>query len=86
MRTVIETDFGEETSDKTFWQFRCYVTKLDGTVTETILNVRETLSAGQLRIIKGYFGDDGEVRTFDTTVGVSVTLNWNDAGHHDIDL
>ena len=86
MRTVIETDFGEETSDKTFWQFRCYVTKLDGTVTETILNVRETLSAGQLRIIKGYFGDDGAVRTFDTTVGVSVTLNWNDAGHHDIDL
>lgn len=86
MRTVIETDFDEETSDKTFWQFRCYVTKLDGTITETILNVRETLSAGQLKIIKGYFGDDGDVCTDDTEVGVSVTLDWKDGGQHDIDI
>ena len=36
MRTVIETDFDGAPSDKTFWQFRCYVTKLDGTVTDLV--------------------------------------------------
>jgi hypothetical protein len=31
-------------------------------------------------------GDDGAIHPKDQTVGVSVTLNWNDGGHHDIDL
>ena len=58
----------------------------DGTVTETVLSIRQPLRAGQLKILKGWIGDDGDVRTHDHTVGVSVTLNWNDGGHHDIDL
>lgn len=86
MRTVIETDFDKEEAAQTYWQFRVYVTKADGTVTETILNMTESLSAGQLKILKGYFGDDGDVQTSDVTVGVSVTLNWNDGGSHHVEL
>ena len=87
MRTVIETEFDGDESDKTFWEFRCYLTKEDGTVTESILTVKEPLHAGQFKIIKAFIGSDsGDVRTNDQTVGVSVTLDWNDAGHHEIDL
>ena len=88
MKTVIETDepFDTDESSTTFWQFKVYVTLEDGTVTETVLSIRQPLRAGQLKILKGWIGDDGDVCTHDHTVGVSVTLNWNDGGHHDIDL
>ena len=88
MRTVIETEdpFVSEEGAQTFWQFKVYVTLDDDTVTETLLSVREPLRAGQLKIIKAFMGDNGDVRTNDQMVGVSVTLNWNDGGHHDIDL
>lgn len=88
MRTVIETEepFEETESDQVFWQFRVYITLEDGTITETILSVREPQRAGQFRIIKGYLGDSGDVKTNNPTVGVSVTLDWNDGGTHDVDL
>lgn len=88
MRTVIETEepFIEEDADEALWQIVVYVTKADGTVTESVLNVKEVMRAGQFKIINAYFGDDGDVCTNDQTVGVSVTLNWNDGGHHEIDL
>jgi hypothetical protein len=31
-------------------------------------------------------GDNGEIVPKDQTVGASVTLNWNEGGHHEIDL
>ena len=88
MRTVIETEepFTGRESDKVFWQFKIYVTLDDDSVTESILSVNEPQRAGQFRIITAYMGDDGDIRTNDTTVGVSVTLNWNDGGHHHVDL
>ena len=86
MKTVIETDFEDDRSEKTFWQFRCYVTNADGTITESILNIRKMLRAGQFTIIKAYYGDSGDVRTDDTEVGVSVTLDWKEGGQHDIDI
>ncbi len=86
MKTVIEKDFEDGDSGQTFWQFRCYVTNADGTITESILNIRKMLSAGQFTIIKAYYGDSGDVRTDDTEVGVSVTLDWSDGGQHDIDI
>ena len=33
-----------------------------------------------------YIDDDGAVRTGDASVGVSVTLDWNKGGDHDVDL
>ena len=68
------------------WQFKVYSTKTDGTVTETVLDIREPLKAGDLKIIKGELDGDGSVRTYDSTVGVSVTLDWNNGGDYELSL
>lgn len=70
----------------TLWQFKVYLTKTDGSVTETILNIDEPLKAGDLKIIKGELDDDGAVRPYNSTVGVSVTLDWNSAGEYETPL
>ena len=69
-----------------FWQFKVYLTKPDGTVTETILDIDEPLKAGDLRVIKGELDDEGAVRPYDSTVGVSVTLDWNSGGTYTPEL
>ena len=69
-----------------FWQFKVYLTKTDGSITETILDIDEPLKAGDLKIIKGELDDEGAVRPYNSTVGVSVTLNWNNAGNYDTPL
>ena len=86
MRTVVETDFDDTDSEETYWQLRVYVTCDDDTITESILNIKEPQHAGQFTIIRGYLGDKGEVKTNNPTVGVSVTLDWNDGGTHQVDL
>ena len=68
------------------WQFKVYLTKTDGTVTETVLDISEPLKAGDLRIIKGELDDDGSVRPYDSRVGVSVTLDWSEGGSYNPDL
>ena len=70
----------------TLWQFKVYLTKPDGKITETILNIDEPLKAGDLKIIKGELDDEGVVRPYNSAVGVSVTLNWNSAGDYDTPL
>lgn len=79
-------NFDDDTTSKTYWHFLVYVTNEDDTVTETIMNVRTPQHPGQLKIINGFMGDDGDVRTDDQEVGVSVTLDWKEGGHHDIDF
>jgi hypothetical protein len=59
---------------------------MDGTVTETVLDISEPLKAGDLKIIKGSLDDEGAVRPYDNTVGVSVTLDWNENNFPDIPL
>lgn len=86
MRTVVEVDFDEEDLDETIWQFFVYVTNEDDSITESVLNIRRPNKAGQLRIIGAYMGADGEIVPKDQTVGVSVKLDWNDGGQHNIDL
>ena len=68
------------------WQFKVYLTKPDGKVTETILDISEPLKAGDLRIIKGELDDEGAVRPYNSKVGVSVTLDWNDGGTYNPEL
>ena len=68
------------------WQFKVYLTKPDGKVTETVLDISEPLKAGDLKIIKGELDDDGAVRPYNSAVGVSVTLDWNNAGEYDTPL
>ena len=70
----------------TLWQIKVYLTKSDDSVTETVLDITEPLKAGDLKIIKGSLDDEGAVRPYDSTVGVSVTLDWNDGGTYNPDL
>ena len=79
-RSVIETvePFIAEPDENGLWEFRVYVPQPDGTITETILRVKEPLRAGQFRIIKGWLGEHGEVKTLNPEVGTSVTLDWKD--------
>ena len=77
---------GEVDADQPLWQLRVYVTLPDGSITETIIDVKEQLKAGELKIIKGVLDDDGAVRPTDSTVGVSVTLDWNHGGTYDPEL
>jgi hypothetical protein len=72
--------------DTSLWQFKVYVTKTDGTVTETVLGIPEPLKAGDLKVIKGELNDDGAVTPANSMVGVSITLNWNDGGNYESEL
>ena len=64
------------------WQLKVYLTKPDGSITETVLDIDEPLKAGNLKIIKCGLDADGAVRPYNSTVGVSVTLDWNNAGEY----
>jgi hypothetical protein len=63
-----------------------YLTKTDDSVTETVLDITEPLKAGDLKIIKGSLDDDGAVQPYDSSVGVSVTLDWNKGGEYETPL
>ena len=71
------------TSDPSLWQIKVYLTKMDGSVTQTVLDIPDPLKAGDLKIIKGSLDDDGAVRPYDPTVGVSVVLDWNKGGEYE---
>lgn len=84
-RTVIETlePFLAQPGDKPLWEFRVYVPQPDGTITETILSIKEPLSAGQLKIIKCWIGEHGAVVSLNAEVSTSVTLDWKEGLHID---
>jgi hypothetical protein len=87
-RTVIETTepFISASSENSLWEFRVYATTAEGTITESRLYVNTPLRAGQLKIVKAKANPDGSMGTNDQTVGVSVTLNWNNAGEYNPEL
>ena len=86
-RSVIETEdpFIAQPGQETLWQFEVYVWK-DGKITKTVLSINKPLRAGQLMIIKGWITGEGAVQTSDQTVGVSVTLDWNEGGIYNPEL
>ena len=77
-RTIIETlaPFVSKPGEQSLWEYRVYVTNADGTVTESIVGIREPLRAGQLKIVQVWVDDDGTVKSDLPEVGVSVTLDW----------
>ena len=87
-RTVIETEepFIAEPGEKSLWEFRVYIPNADGKITESLLRIREPLRAGQLKIIKGRVRQDGSVESDSPTVGVSINLDWKQAGNYNPQL
>ncbi len=83
-KVVIETTdpFVSDNAEAALWEWLVYVTLSDGSITETRLEFPQSLSAGQLRIIRARVTEDGTLSTNDSSVGVSVTLNWNAGGSH----
>lgn len=77
-RNIIETlePFIAQPGEKALWQFRVYVPQPDGTVTETILYIKEPLRAGQFKIIKCWVEKNGGVISKNSEVSTSVTLDW----------
>ena len=67
------------------WEFRVYIPQPGSSktrsgdeihITETIIGVKEPLYPGQLRILKGKIGDNGDVVIKEPEVTTSVTLDW----------
>lgn len=80
-RSIIETTdpFIAQPGDEVLWEFRIYLPQSDGSITETILGIKEPLRAGQLKIVRVRIGENGVVIPDSPTVGVSVTLDWKPA-------
>ncbi len=87
-KVIIDTQdpFVAQVAADALWKWRAYVTLEDGSVTETILGISIPLRSGGLKILKAKVYDNGIVATEDPTVGVSVTLDWQSAGQHEIEL
>ena len=66
--------------DDTQWKMHAYVTMEDGSTTENILNVSQSLDAAELYVIKASIAGNGSLTTTNAEVGVSVTLNWEQGG------
>lgn len=87
-RTVIETTdpFTATGQGSGLWQYQVCATCADGTVTRSELSVQTPLRAGQLKVVKAKVRSNGALGTDDQTVAVSVQLDWNAGGSHDITL
>ena len=87
-KVVIETTdpFISDYAKDMLWEWIVYVTLPNGSVTESRLELYQPLRAGQLKIIRARIGQDGILYTDDTSVGVSVTLDWLQGGSHVIPL
>lgn len=83
-KTIIETTdpFVSVGSDTALWQWHCYATLPDGTITLSVLNVKRPLRPGQLEIVKARAFDNGVIDTTAPQVGVSVVLDWTPGGHY----
>ena len=68
------------------WEVKVYAKCADGSITETVLGFIDPLPAGTLKIIKAKVMPDGSVVPEDSTVGVSVTLDWHTGYSGEIDL
>lgn len=87
-RVITETEdpFLSPESEEALWQFRVYATLPDGKVTESVLGVKKPLRAGQLKIIHAKVYENGSLVPDEPEVAVSITLDWKEAGHHEVPL
>ncbi|MBO4670588.1 MAG: hypothetical protein J5640_01930 [Bacteroidales bacterium] len=87
-KVVIETTdpFIADNADEALWEWAIYVTLPDGSITLTRLGLVKPLRAGQLKIIRVHIGGDGSIIPDDESTAVSVELNWQNAGEHNIVL
>ena len=62
-----------------YYEAKVYVKLLDGTITQTVLTLRQPLRAAELKIVRLVLQIDGSVEpTQGSEVGASVTLDWKE--------
>lgn len=70
-----------------YWQMYVYTAMPDGKITQTRLTVNNPLRAGELKVLKTKMNNDGSVTPVSAPgVGASVTLDWKNAGEHDLEF
>lgn len=84
-RDNINANSMNRAAEQGIWQFHV-ITRMNGRYTESILHLNTPLEAGQLRILKVRLQPDGRVVTDLPDVGISVKLDWQPGGEHDIEM
>ena len=89
-REIFDTEepFLSADAKESLWEFRVYATLPDGKVTESVLGVGIPLRAGQFKILHAKVYDNGSLvpDPDEPEVAVSITLDWSEAGHHEVPL
>ena len=89
-REIFDTEepFLSADAKEPLWEFRVYATLPDGKVTESVLGVRKPLRAGQFKILHAKVYANGSLvpDPDEPEVAVSITLDWKEAGHHEVPL
>lgn len=75
-----------DSAEGDIWGWHVYVSLPDGTVTCSVLGVKEPLQAGCLKIIKAKIFENGVVSVNDPTISVSVKLDWHEGEKYDLEL
>ncbi len=71
------------------WRISVTATLTNNRHTTSVLTIKDPLKAGELRIIRCYMDDKGQLNPdieHNSEVGVTVTFDWNQGSGHDIDL
>jgi hypothetical protein len=68
------------------WELHVYAFLADGTVTKSVIGVKNPLLAAQLKILHARMSSDGSLESDEPGLAVSVTLDWKEAGHHEVPL
>lgn len=71
---------------ETYWEFRVYSYLPNNTITETKLLVTRPLYPAQLEVLKAKVYGNGALEPEDSTVGVSVSIDWNPGMDHEISM
>lgn len=79
-----ETKAGE--AAETYWEYRVYSYLPNGSITETKLSVTHPLGPAQLDILKAKVYGNGALEPGDSSVGVSVSLDWKPGMDHQVIL
>ena len=77
-RAVVGSDDDQTGADEEerIWRKYIYVTLPNGSITRTVINVREPLRAGEVMIIYAFMREDGSIFSPNVEVTTSVKLDW----------
>lgn len=74
--------FADDDTASSLWQYHLYITTASGSVTRSVLTSYQPLLAEQVLIVHVKLEPNGTPDPTDPTIGVSVTLNWNQGGQY----